>query len=136
MEIIFWFIILSGPILYNTLDDFQQVEHDTSCKLDKIFKNISHKYDERKYLGTFAAYMISVNTTSTYHLLLLLANDINPNPGPISQSEDQLKLDIVSYTRDQLLNFRFVNDTISQNLHNTINEIIIPYSELCTATKY
>ena len=58
----------------------------------------------------------SIRLTSTYHLLLLLANDINPNSGPSSL-----------YTREQLLNLQFVNVNISQYIHDTFNELITPY---------
>ena len=91
MGIIYLLIILSGAIPLDCFDNFQKVEHDTSKinKLDRILKNISNKYEERKYLGPFAPYMINAYFTSTYHLLLLLANDINPNPGPTSSSRTQ-----------------------------------------------
>ena len=121
MGIIYLLIILSGAILLDCFDDFQKVEHDIFKfnKLDRIFKNISNKYEERKYLGSLAAYMINANSTS-YHLLLLLANDINPNPGPTCSPH-------VSYTRDDLLNFDSVNASLSQHLQDKINEIITPY---------
>ena len=121
MEIICWLIILFGPILFNSLDDFQIVEPgSTFCKLDQIFKNISNKYEERKYLGTFTAYMLNANSTSTYHLLLLLSNDINPNPGPPSIFQTENKT-IVSYSRDQLFSLGSAKVSISQHLNDTIS---------------
>ena len=112
-------IFLSGALYVDRLEDFQKVEQENDfCKLDCVFKNISSKYEQRKYLGSFAAFMINANNTSTYHLLLLLSNDINPNPGPTSLSTENFD---ACYTREELLQYRTKITTPPRNLLNKIN---------------
>jgi hypothetical protein len=82
MGSVYLLFLLFGAALLNKLDDFQKLEpHTHVCKLDKIFKNITHKYDSKKYLGSsYIPYYI--NSSPTLAILLMLSNDINPNPGP------------------------------------------------------
>ena len=58
-----------------------------------------------KYLNTPVLYY--GNSSSTFHVELLVSGDINPNPGPESLSKDTLEKPVgISYAREHLLSLK------------------------------
>ncbi len=88
------------------------------CTFNKgLFSGAQYKPKHLKFQGNRLAYY--ANTTSTFQLQLLIAGDVNPNPGPIIYDSTLEKQSHAStalppnnprqYSRYELLQFKVTN---------------------------